>query len=210
MITKTGSFERLRRRACATSVLRPVPTVALALIMVLAAGFPSEVTGQSAPVPGVHIRVHRNDSDTTVEGSLVSMDGEGLVYRQAKGDDVRINRESVDSVEFRVWHRHGWRGLGIGAVGGALIGGIIASATYTPCESCMVEVLDRGGTTAAGALAGVLVGGLVGVIVGSSIKTESWKPVVGPWAGELKGLPLGVQITLGHRLRRSHPRLSGA
>jgi len=181
-------------------------TTALALAAVLAAVHPPELAGQSVPVSNAHIRIHRNDPDTTVEARLVSMDEEGLVYRRADGAHVRIDRESVDSIEVGQRLSHGWRGFAIGVVGGALLGTIIGNATYKPCETCLVNVGGRKLNVVGGAVAGVLVGGLVGGIVGAAVKTESWKPMVVPWSGKSKGLALGVQIALGRRSRRQSRR----
>lgn len=202
MSVKTGPLKGPWRRTYATTVPRPARTAALALAAVLVVSHPPGVAGQSAQLPSVRIRIHRNDSDTTVEGLLVSMDEEGLVYRPVEGRDVRINRESVDSVQLGVRHSHPWRGVAIGVVGGGLIGTIVGNATYKPCDACLVNVGGRNLNVVGGAIAGGLLGAIVGAIVGSAIKTESWKPVVVPWSGEPKGLALGVQIPVGHHPRR--------
>lgn len=197
MTTKSGAFKTVRGRAHAMTVPRPPRTIVLVLATVLVAGRPPEVAGQSAPVPSVHVRIHRNDSDTTAEGQLVSMDEEGLVYRPVDGSDVRVNHESVDSVQLHVRHNRAGRGFAVGAVGGTVVLTALAAAT---CHGD--AIIGCNAVTLIVAPMGALVGGLAGVIVGSFFKTESWELMAVPWSGKSKGLALGAHIALGHRPRR--------
>jgi len=82
-------------------------------------------------------------------------------------------------------HGHGWRGAGYGFLAGSVVGGIIGSATWTPCTdtgflACMMYP-SQGEQTVGGAILGGLLGGLIGGAIGAGTRTEVWGTV--PLAG---------------------------
>jgi len=79
-------------------------------------------------------------------------------------------------------------GFTIGALAGAVTGGIIGSATWHPCTETggpfdCIDYPSRGDQTLAGGLVGGLAGGLIGWGLGATKHTEVWGTVEVPASG---------------------------
>lgn len=175
-------------------------TLGLVLALAGAASFMgSPLHGQTIPRPGSRVRIQISGADSAVVGKLVSLTDSDLVYAAPDGRKVRVEDGAIERVEVASAGNRTWAGVGIGALSGALVLGVVASMTYEEprCTSICVQIFDEQDTFVLGALGGALAGGLVGGIVGSLIKTESWTPLVRPLPTDQGGavLRLGLRLT---------------
>lgn len=103
-------------------------------------------------------------------GQLQAFDGNSLRIRaQSNNADLLIPTASLTDV----WvgegtRRHFWTGAGIGLLGGALLGGIIGSASEFCLGSC-------GPATAIGIVVGAPAGLVLGAAVGAAIRSDRWR-----------------------------------
>ena len=175
-------------------------TLGLALALAGVASFMgSPLHGQGIPQPGSRVRIQMTGADSAVVGRLVSLTDGDLVYAASDGREVRVEDSAIERVEVAHAGNRTWAGVGVGALSGSLVIGVVAAMTYEEprCTSICVQIFDEGDTFLIGALGGAVAGGLVGGLVGSLIKTESWTPLVRPLPTDQGGavLRLGLQLT---------------
>jgi hypothetical protein len=121
---------------------------------------------------------------------LISIEVDSIALRAA--DTIKLSRASVRRLEVRqATYRHPWKGLGLGALAGAVSVGTIAAATFKPCH-CFSSFDSRSAVAYFGAVEGGFIGGLVGVAIGAAVVTDEWVGV------ELAS-PLRVGIEPGAR-----------
>jgi hypothetical protein len=143
--------------------------------IVLLACAPSTAHGQQL-VAGDAIRVRASQSTEPdrqwIDATVARLTPDTLWYQS---DDI-VSPISIDNAEIRRrTHRdHRWDGLAIGALTGAVVGGLAAYASYEPrfCSdsflfsSCSGQANSRAGDTAFGAANGVRYGAGLGFLVG--------------------------------------------
>jgi hypothetical protein len=93
-------------------------------------------------------------------------------------------------------HRHTLAGLGLGALGGAVLGAGFGAAY----ESNDQFPIGRKYDWEAGALLGVGAGLVLGTVIGTLIKTERWARVSGYPVGRVSVVPLPNGIGIGYQL----------
>ncbi len=95
------------------------------------------------------------------------------------------------------------RGMGIGLLAGALLGGVYGAATYKPCEGstgwdCFLAPRSRGASAKIGAALGGSLGVVIGGIVGVAVVRQHWRLVYLPRGTTLgsagRGLGLAVRL----------------
>jgi H+/Cl- antiporter ClcA len=155
-------------------------------LMCLVLGATQSVTAQAIPVDsGRPVRVALR-AGPLIQGLLVRQTPESLVLQHPTGKpathSMLLVRDvaSVDSLVSRHSAGSVFKGLGLGALTGAVLGAIAAEIEYSRCmnkvphdDMCGMAILD------VPALA--LLGGITGTIVGAVRTTESWVPV---WRAE--------------------------
>jgi hypothetical protein len=107
----------------------------------------------------------------------------GLVL-DGRRDTTWLDRSAVTDAQISVGHKSAsGTGAGLGTIGGALLGGVLAANSYKPCQpqpgllggvSCIGDP-GQGGATLLGALGGAIGGALLGAAIGSGFKTERWE-----------------------------------
>ena len=147
------------------SALRPGARVRVTVVAAPDAYY----AGEAAPSRLVRTR--------RLEGDLVRIGADSLALR-VQGDTLAFMRSAVQSLEERVTRtrfqnivRHGAIGLGVGAVGGAVIGFV----GYEPCEPGEWFCMSRGGEAALGAVVIGASGAAAGALVGALRDTGSWR-----------------------------------
>ncbi|SRR5712691_11023056 len=137
--------------------------------------------GEVGGVRGPRVRFKTAEGAWRV-GVLAAQDSArlGLVF-EAAAETTWLARSEASNLEVSVGQRHPTgTAVGLGALGGALIGGAVAAASYTPCTgqglSCIGD-FGQGLQTLGGAIVGAGAGALVGLIVGSSTTEDQWQPV---------------------------------
>ena len=95
---------------------------------------------------------------------------------------------------------HTWTGVGLGALSGGIVGGVIGASTWQPCTdtgflACLMYP-SQGAQMAGAAVLGGLLGGLVGGAIGAGTHTDEWGTV--PIAGmrvSLRPNGIGLRFT---------------
>lgn len=155
-------------------------------------------------VEGEWVRVRFSGmEDQVIEGSLQGIEENDLLILPSEGKEVsRIPMGQVR--EFRV--RRGsktqaLRGLGLGLVSGALVGGLIGLA-HGDDESGFIR-FSAGENAAMGAVGFGLIGGVSGLVIGAVSRTDRWErasiPAVNPSVQVAPTGRLGVAISIPTR-----------
>ncbi len=134
---------------------------------------------------------------------IVSAGNDSIVFRSEGFPVTRslarseIERIDVSQGSHRQTGRGALIGLGVGAVGGAILG----AATYSPCQGwCLFGPSSRGESAGWGGAFFGLLGGVTGGIIGAFHQKEEWKPLgVRPTTG---ATPAG-QRTFGVQASRT-------
>ncbi len=117
-------------------------------------------------------RVRLRTRDVLVVGTVAAQRGDTLF--------LWTERHHTVPVPFATWgrleishgvHGHALKGLGLGLLAGAVVGGAIGAAVEPD------ELLGRGVNILAGVVLGSGGGALIGLGVGASIRSERWQPV---------------------------------
>lgn len=94
-------------------------------------------------------------------------------FHTQSGNTSESYSTNSDRVNFaRTSKGNAGEGFLYGALGGAVLGGLVGAIAYTPCDdtgflACMMHPESRGHSALLGAVAGAALGGLVGMIIGS-------------------------------------------
>jgi hypothetical protein len=150
----------------------------LLVVMVLAGS--GAVAAQEAPLPepGARVRVTTAAGDaaqTRVVGTLLELTAEHIVVRPRRNSDaeVLLPRDTVARLEVSERGRRRWlRGLGFGALGGAVAGGVLGVSLdadgndLNPAHALMI-----------GAAFGMVGGAVIGTVAGATTNTERWHEV---------------------------------
>ena len=158
---------------------RFAPAVVLLVLMAASA------QGQSLPVQllppaGTEIRAVRGTAleRETVRGFLVSGTAAQLVIGTDSGARYEIPASELLSLEAdggRSAGRGALKGLGFGAIGGAVIVGVVATAGG---QNPGCEIACSGGAAfTLGAVVGALLGAPLGAIVGAIVGSQKWETV---------------------------------
>ena len=189
-------------------------TIVLALIFLLPA---VALLGQSIRDigPGARVRVTAPTLGYRgVVAVVLTRDSQAFILnRLEQKDTVAVAFDQITALDFSAErHGHMLAGLGIGAVGGALLGVVLGYAEGDDKCVCDPEALFclncLGATTASekarfGAATLGLAGGIVGAIAGGSTKSDRWQPVLIPTrtivglgkAAAGVGLRIGLRVT---------------
>lgn len=148
----------------------------------------------AAPVsPNTRVRVQLVANPVAVLGLAVSMDPDSLVVAPAAGNPVRIRLQDIARLDTVAGQRSQFgRGLAVGLGVGAMLGGLIGAALYTPCEelgplACVFAVPGSAGEAAlVGAVAAGIACTLIGGIIGATRMTDRWGQVdLSPQSGSV-------------------------
>ncbi|MBT8462983.1 MAG: hypothetical protein KJO44_10730 [Gemmatimonadetes bacterium] len=142
--------------------------------------------GQELPIQtGVRVRVVAPPfTDGRLIGTVVAADVSVLVLDTVSAPEVgttlQLPREAIESLEVSLGRKaNAGKGLGLGALGGALLGaGLvgIACGTEGGCASSEVSPVVW---VAYGAALGAAAGAVVGTVVGALVRTERWEKLEG-------------------------------
>jgi hypothetical protein len=113
-----------------------------------------------------------------IEGLLVRQTPERLVIRVAAGDTLFLVRDVEKVASPAQVHTLGLaaKGLGVGFLGGALLGGVAAAIGINRCEH-QTPHNDMCGLGIVAVPATAVLGGVVGLIVGSVRTRTEWRPI---------------------------------
>jgi hypothetical protein len=177
----------MRATSLLTVMLSLAPAPALA-----AAG------AQAAPaVPvGTRVRFTPPERMRGLVGTIAGQRHDTLLLRTERDDTVPVPLAELDRLELsRGVHGHALKGLGLGFLVGAVVGGVVGAAVEPD------ELLGRGVNVAAGIILGGAGGSLIGLGVGASVRTERWEAIPGDGAGAANGPRSAGGLTLGLSLR---------
>ncbi|MDQ6633308.1 MAG: hypothetical protein M3Z10_00950 [Gemmatimonadota bacterium] len=142
----------------------------------------SYASAQSIPVDsGQPVRVALRVGPL-IEGTLVRQTPERLVVRVAAGDTgartMFLLRDLENVASLTRVHSAGsaFKGLGLGLLGGAIVGGVVAAVAINSCSN-KVPHDDMCGLYITAVPAAAALGGVVGLIVGSVRTRMEWRPV---------------------------------
>jgi hypothetical protein len=168
----------------------------------LAAG--QAIAQQAALAEGARVRLVTTalPADHQV-ARIVSADNDSIVFRSDAYPVTRslalsqIDRIDVSEGRHRQAGSGAMIGLGIGAIGG----GILGAASFSPCNDgwCIGPQTRTGNTALGAALFGAL-GGLTGAIIGSFYQRENWKSVM---ARPTTALNAAGERTFGFQVSRT-------
>jgi hypothetical protein len=187
-----------------------------AAVILGAIGFAASVSAQEptpspAPglAPGARIRVSAvglttPTTPTTRSGTVAWVRGDTIAFRPdgVRQDTVPLMAVPMGHIErldvSRGLHRHTLAGLGLGALGGALLGAGFGAVQ----ESRSNDPYPIGGVRdwEIGAGLGVGAGLVLGTVIGTLIDTERWARVSGYAVGRMSVVPLPHGIGLGYEL----------
>jgi hypothetical protein len=147
---------------------------------------PLRAQDQFVPSPGDRIRVHRIGSPAlTVSLVLITPDSIRYAVDREQPEVQTIASQEVARLEVSRGRRPAGqaflRGAGLGLVLGGPLGGLLAGATYEPCQprdvfSCIGD-FGEGAQILGGVILGGLAGGAIGGLIGAAIPGERWEPV---------------------------------
>lgn len=145
------------------------------------------------------------------KGDIVRISSSTLGNKMVRGKIVHLSSQSVEIVSnganFEIPYRsirhievargtiaHPVEGMLIGGAGGALIGGLIGSAAYSPCTStefmgCIMNPASKSESARIGAISGGLFLGLFGLLIGASSPTTHWQSVQIPVPASISIVP---------------------
>lgn len=120
--------------------------------------------------PGTRLRVWL--AYEIIEGTFQSQHDDSLVVRFADSGSTRtVALRQVWQLQFsRGHHGHALTGLGIGALAGALVGGMAGSAA---CEGDMI--VSQGACVGITTMFGIPTGAVLGAIVGALVTSDRWE-----------------------------------
>lgn len=143
------------------------------------AGSAQSPTGTSWPPPvGARVRIVSPVLGLERQvGTIESVTGDTLRFRRADGvGPVSLKPSEITTIEVSAGtHTAKAKWAGIGSLAGAVAGGVIGAATYTPC-SCIGDIFGRGGSIGIGVILGALTGGIGGALWGTR-RQETWAAV---------------------------------
>jgi hypothetical protein len=161
--------------------------VVLGLCAIAALGQTAHGQAASPLAIGTHVRVvlpaQNGGSEQHLAGSLARLEGDTVVLWSggfARPDSLTIVLNEGRRLEvLQASHGHGGTGAAFGALLGALVGGVLASATWHDCTQGLgcIGSPTQGEQAAGGAFLGAAGGALMGLVIGSSIRSEIWVPV---------------------------------
>ncbi len=164
--------------------------IALALACIV---LPHQAAAQTV-IPGARVRVVDVQRRTSVlTGELIRMAGDTVTISATDWRTGATQTVLVVGAQHRLevsagTHRRTGRGIGLGFLVGAAIGGVVG-ITSQPTGSYLDP--GRGGRAALGAIVFSLPGMLIGGMVGHATKVDDWRPVDHP--------PVRVGIAPGSR-----------
>ena len=138
--------------------------------------------------------------DRVIEGSLQGIEENDLLILSSEGKEVsRIPMGQVREFRVRRGSRtQALRGLGLGLVSGALVGGFIGLA-HGDDESGFIQ-FTAGDYAAMGAAGFGLIGGVAGLVIGAASRTDRWDrasiPAVNPSVQVAPDGRLGVAFSI--------------
>jgi hypothetical protein len=144
--------------------------------------FQSEVMAQiSSLYRGDKVRISApNIYPETVRGTIYGINTTQITLN-IEGDYYIFPLNSIERLDVSLGKkRHTGDGALIGLTGGALLGGLIGSTTYEPCNEdeerygCSFHFSEKT-SVQLGALAFGTIGLVVGTVIGAVIKTDVWK-----------------------------------
>jgi hypothetical protein len=161
------------------------------------------VLGALPFVPGTPIRIRIADG-RLVEGQLVSSGDDTIRVTNDIAGRVALATDTIAALDYKLGARerrnHTFRGIGIGAAAGGLIGGVIGAAmpVHKPCspgESLCMDFsgLDRMANAGGGLLLGLVVGSVAGGLLGHA-DGKQWKPYA---VGHINFAPGRVSGSIG-------------
>lgn len=150
----------------------------LLVVMVLACSGAAAAQEAQLPEPGTRVRVTTATGDaaqTRVVGTLLELTPDHVVIRPRRNSDAEVvlPRGTVARLEVSERGRRRWlRGLGFGALGGAVAGGVLG-------VSLDVDGNDLAGGDALmiGAAFGMVGGAVIGTVAGATTNTDRWHDV---------------------------------
>ena len=115
--------------------------------------------------------------DGRLTGTVIRVDTYSVLLDAARGSPrpLVIPFEAIESLEVSLGERSNtWKGLGFGALGGALLGAGLMGVACAVEGGCESDGASASGWMAFGFVVGAGVGAGVGMIVGSLVRTETW------------------------------------
>ena len=181
--------------------MRPGSTIgALIVVTLVAAPLAAQMSPYPTLPPGSRVRVH--SAQGPVIGAIRSVSDSAIVVAPASARAVTIPWSSVNRLEIsRGRSTNAWRGLGIGALGGAVTGVILGLAAGEDCgRSNSFVCFDRGSLALAGGVGFGVIGGVIGLVAGAFRTHENWHMITAP--GRVlritvapRGAGLGVSVS---------------
>jgi hypothetical protein len=154
--------------------------LATAFVLVSASAMPGE-----PPVPEPP-RVRVTSSSERIVGSLVRVDeAEVTIQTSGKGKEVRLKKDSITQFEVSRRGSNRAKGIVLGLLGGAVVGGVLGSMTEEDCDSpaegipAFTDALCsnlQGTGTGAGILLGAPLGAALGFALSHGERWESTNP----------------------------------
>jgi hypothetical protein len=139
----------------------------------------------TAQQSGDWVRVETSQAPKRLEGQLLRADADSIVLVRGEyaSDTVAVARTAVKVFLVSTGERSNtWRGMGLGFLGGAVVGGLIGVVTFEPCVSdqflgCMFAPETPSEAAALGGIVGGFGGFVIGTIVGVATKRHRWEPI---------------------------------
>ncbi len=173
--------------------LSALPIVALVTLA------PALSVAQQTPVVPVGTRVRFSPEQTTgdkVVGTIARQRGDTLLLWTERQDTVPVALTNLDRLEVSDGvHGHALKGLGLGLLAGAVLGGAIGAAVEPD------ELLGRGINILVGVVGGAGGGAVIGLGVGAAIRSERWKAIAPGDEGRSALPPSGDRIAVRLSLR---------
>lgn len=142
--------------------------------------------GQESPIQaGVRVRVIAPPfTDGRLIGTVVAADASVLLLDTVSvagvGSSFQVPREAIESLEVSLGKQaNPWKGLGLGALGGAVLGAGLVGIACGADGGCPSSEVSPVVWVANGAVLGAAAGAAVGTVVGALVRTERWERVEG-------------------------------